>query len=208
MIFYGGTGQFKLMNEISDHWVCAILDDYLAQTEIVDKGQGIPVFHGSQLQEVLKQFHPTHFCVTVANPHAQFRINKSKELSKVLIPISLIHRKADISRSVSQGYGLQVSKFACVGPNVSIGDWCILNSNCNIEHDCILKDGVEIGPSATLCGNVTVDEGSWIGAGAVIRQRISIGMNSVVGCGAVVVKDVPNNVIVVGNPAHELRGNQ
>ena len=44
-------------------------------------------------------------------------------------------------------------------------------------------------------------QNSWVGANATILPRIKIGMSSAVGAGAVVTRDVPDNAIVVGNPA-------
>ena len=45
----------------------------------------------------------------------------------------------------------------------------------------------------------------WIGAGAVILPGVSIGDNTVVGAGSVVNKDLPANVVAVGNPCKVLR---
>lgn len=45
----------------------------------------------------------------------------------------------------------------------------------------------------------------WIGAGAVIVPGVSIGDNSVIGAGSVVTKDIPANVVAVGNPCRVLR---
>jgi acetyltransferase EpsM len=44
-------------------------------------------------------------------------------------------------------------------------------------------------------------EGAQVGIGATIKQNITVGKWSVVGAGAVVIKDVPDNTVVVGNPA-------
>jgi len=52
-----------------------------------------------------------------------------------------------------------------------------------------------------LAGNVHVGEFSFFGANAVIREGVKIGKNVLVGAGSVVIKDVPDNQIVVGNPA-------
>lgn len=41
----------------------------------------------------------------------------------------------------------------------------------------------------------------WIGGGAIINPGIYVGDNVVIGLGAVVTKDIPNNVVIGGNPA-------
>ena len=48
---------------------------------------------------------------------------------------------------------------------------------------------------------VTLQDNVWIGDRAMIGKGVTIGKNSIVGSGSVVVKDVPDNVVVAGNPA-------
>ena len=45
----------------------------------------------------------------------------------------------------------------------------------------------------------------WIGAGAVVVPGVTIGDNSVIGAGSVVTRDIPANVVAVGNPCRILR---
>ncbi len=45
----------------------------------------------------------------------------------------------------------------------------------------------------------------WIGAGAIIMPGVTIGDNSVIGAGSVVTKDIPENVVAVGNPCRVMR---
>lgn len=52
---------------------------------------------------------------------------------------------------------------------------------------------------------VTIENDAWIGAGAMIMRGVRIGARSIVGAGAVVTRDVPDDVIVVGNPARVVR---
>ena len=52
---------------------------------------------------------------------------------------------------------------------------------------------------------VHIGKNCWIGAGAVIVPGITIGDNVVIGAGSVVTKDIPSNVVAVGNPCHVLR---
>jgi maltose O-acetyltransferase len=52
---------------------------------------------------------------------------------------------------------------------------------------------------------ITVGDNVWIGGGAIVLPGVTIGDNSVIGAGAVVTKDVPANVVAVGNPARPVR---
>lgn len=52
---------------------------------------------------------------------------------------------------------------------------------------------------------VHIGKNCWIGAGAVILPGVSIGDNTVIGAGSIVTKDIPSNVVAVGNPCRVLR---
>jgi maltose O-acetyltransferase len=52
---------------------------------------------------------------------------------------------------------------------------------------------------------ITIGDNVWLGGGVIICPGVSIGANTVVGAGAVVVRDLPANVIAVGNPARVVR---
>lgn len=52
---------------------------------------------------------------------------------------------------------------------------------------------------------ITIGDNVWIGGMAVICPGVTIGENSVIGAGAVVTKDIPANVVAVGNPARVIR---
>ena len=53
--------------------------------------------------------------------------------------------------------------------------------------------------------SVTIGRNCWIGAGAVIVPGVKIGDNTVIGAGSVVTKDIPENVVAVGNPCKVMR---
>ena len=106
--------------------------------------------------------------------------------------------------------------------NVKFGQRCSINygvfilGQCNIEigndvtlsAKCMLLDsGLDLSSNERLHtkGFIILKDGVWIGAGAVILSNVIVGKNSVVGAGSVVTKDVPDNVIVAGNPAKVIR---
>jgi maltose O-acetyltransferase len=52
---------------------------------------------------------------------------------------------------------------------------------------------------------ITIGNNVWLGGGVIVLPGITIGENTVVGAGAVVTKDLPANVVAVGNPARVIR---
>lgn len=50
-------------------------------------------------------------------------------------------------------------------------------------------------------GRVTIEDNVFVGAGVIILPGVTIGKNSIIGAGAVVAKDIPEDSVVVGNPA-------
>ncbi|MBL7701570.1 MAG: acetyltransferase [Ferruginibacter sp.] len=119
-----------------------------------------------------------------------------------LQPGNAIHPSAviDPSANVAEA-GVMVAANVTINPLASIATGAICNTGCIIEHECIVGEFAHIGPGAVLCGNVKIGDGTFIGANAVIRQGVTVGKNAMIGAGAVVVKDVPDNVTVIGVPA-------
>jgi maltose O-acetyltransferase len=52
---------------------------------------------------------------------------------------------------------------------------------------------------------ITIGDNVWLGGGAIVLPGVTIGADSVVGAGAVVTRDLPANVVAVGNPARVIR---
>jgi len=118
----------------------------------------------------------------------------------------VVHSSAVISADVDLGAGAQVMAGAVIQPGVGLGEDCIVNTAASVDHDCLIGEHAHIAPGATLCGHVYVGALALVGAGASVRQGLRIGKGSVVGAGAVVVADVPEGVMVAGNPARPRQG--
>ncbi len=119
-------------------------------------------------------------------------------------PVNAIHPSAVISASVEMNYGTMISANATINPLVTLGMGVICNTSCSIDHECVVEEFAHIGPGAVLCGNVRVGANTFVGANAVVKQGVSIGKNVTVGAGTVVIRDIPDNTIVVGNPQRVL----
>ena len=80
-----------------------------------------------------------------------------------------------------------------IGPNVTIA-----TANHPLEPEPRAK-------ALQYNRDVTSGENVWIGAGAIIVPGVNIGKNAVIGAGSVVTKDIPENVLAVGNPCRVIR---
>jgi sugar O-acyltransferase (sialic acid O-acetyltransferase NeuD family) len=211
LIIWGASDQCRVNYPILKQLGCqieALIDDTPNKESPFDD---VPIFIGEQgLDKYLNETKvgDLGFIVAVGNPFGHIRM-KLQNLMKDrgFLPVSFADPTALICKSAIYGEGLQVMPLAIVHNNVKIGDQCIINTRTLVEHDCILHNGVEIGPGAVLCGRVTIGQNTWIGANATIRPRVTIGSNSIIGAGAVVVTDIPSNVVVVGVPAKVIKEN-
>lgn len=115
--------------------------------------------------------------------------------------------------------------FCDYGWNISLGRQVFFNVNCIILDvaPVTIGNNVLLGPAVQLntplhpmdaaerrsgleyARPITVGDDVWIGGGAIICPGVTIGPRSVVGAGSVVVKDVPPDVLVAGNPARVIR---
>ena len=118
---------------------------------------------------------------------------------------NIIHPSVILSSFATLGQGNVLFHRVIVQAETRIGDHVILNTGAQVDHDCIIGDFVHLAPGTILCGNVEVGEGAFIGTGAIVLPRKKIGAWSIVGAGAVVINDVPDGVVVVGNPARIVR---
>lgn len=118
---------------------------------------------------------------------------------------NFIDRTAIIALSTSFGEGIHINAGSVIGAKCNFGKQVLINRSVSIGHHVIVEDYVTFGPACVVCGNCTIGAGSFMGAGSIILPKVTIGSNSVIGAGAVVTKDVPNNCIVVGNPAKVIK---
>lgn len=89
--------------------------------------------------------------------------------------------------------------------HIYVGDYTMFGPNVTVAtagHPILpelRKEGYQYNAS------ITIGKNCWIGAGAVILPGITIGDNVVIGAGSIVTKDIPSNVVAVGNPCKVLR---
>lgn len=111
------------------------------------------------------------------------------------------------------------------GKHVHFGKYVYANFNLTLVDDThiYVGDYTMFAPNVTLAtaghpilpelrmqayqynAPITIGKNCWIGTGAIILPGITIGDNVVIGAGSVVTKDIPSNVVAIGNPCRVIR---
>lgn len=168
---------------------------------------GTPIIGTDALLPQMADADVTHFVIGVGGvgnnqPRRQLY---EQAVAAHLTPFTVIHPQTIIAVHAKIGTGCQILAGAIINPGAQLGEHVIVNTGAIVEHDCLIGNHVHVATGAKLAGQVTVGDNAHIGAGAVIRQGIQIGARAIVGAGAAVVKDVPDDVTVVGVPAKILK---
>lgn len=145
------------------------------------------------------------------------------------LPVNAQDEKKEILKQLLGKIGDKITiepNFFCdYGFNIECGENFYINHNCVILDCAKVKFGsnVFIGPN---CGfytaihpikseerntfiesakPITIKDNVWIGGNAVILPGVTVGRNTVIGAGSVVAKDIPDNVVAVGNPCKVIK---
>lgn len=186
MFLYGASGHAKVIIDILESCnvpVKGLYDDDTSLERLLD----YPVFHDKEIQGPL--------VVSIGDNRIRKRIAEllSVEYGKAIHSSALVSKRSFIDE------GTVIMQGAIIQSCVKIGKHCIINTGVSVDHDCVVDDFVHLSPQVTLCGNVSIGEGSWIGAGTTIIPGVKVGKWSIIAAGSVVTKDIPDQVLAGGN---------
>jgi sugar O-acyltransferase (sialic acid O-acetyltransferase NeuD family) len=118
---------------------------------------------------------------------------------------TIIHPSASVSRFARIGTGSIIFQNVTITSNANIGKFVYVLPNSVISHDTLISDFTCIAGGVCISGNVQVGEGCYIGSNSTIKDGVKIEDACLIGMGSVVIRNVPENTVVVGNPANFLR---
>lgn len=118
---------------------------------------------------------------------------------------TIIHPTASVSRMAVVGQGTVVFQNVTITSNATIGKHVYVLPNSVISHDDVIGDFTCIAGGVNVSGGVHIGQGCYLGTNSAVRDGVTIGNHCLIGMGSVVLKDVPENNVVIGNPAKFLR---
>jgi sugar O-acyltransferase (sialic acid O-acetyltransferase NeuD family) len=145
--------------------------------------------------------------IAVGEPQVR-RILREKVASKGYALQSLIHPTAFIGAETRIGEGAVIQFGSFVSCNVTIGKNALLQANAVVGHDCVVGNDSVISIFASVMGSCVIGERAYIGVGCPVKEAASVGNDAIVGMGSVVLRDIPDGVIALGNPARVMKNNE
>lgn len=158
----------------------------------------IPVLHPENWGQVAPRF-----IIAVADPVKKKRLAKLLE-ARGWQAETWIHDSAVVGLNAKVGAGTIVGPFCRVSTDCVVGEHVLINGGSGVGHDATVGDYSSLLGSVSINGSAAVGEGVLLGAGSSVYPGKRVGNYAKIGLGSVVLRNVPDNATMFGNPARRI----
>jgi len=207
----GGLGHevlelAKQINLINNRWTSY----YFVETEqyIQNNSTQVCGIDVNTFDMLITQYSRTdiEFVIGVGEPAIREKI-ANEIISEGYQLATLIHPNVHIPDSANIGDGTVINSNAFVSCDVNIGQNAYIQQSASIGHDVTIGDNSVISTFVNFSGACQVGCNTFVGMSTCIKEKVKIGSHSIVSLGSVVIRDIPDGVIAVGNPARPMKKN-
>ena len=204
----GGLGREVLdtaqkINNIAENWEKIVFINDFKKEKVVNGAMELT------FDEFKTNFpsNSARIVIAVGEPKAR-QLLHDKVTSNGYDLHTLIHPSAFVGTETELGSGVIIQYGCFVSCNVKIGDNTLVQPNANVGHDSTIGRDAVISSVVTISGTCKIGDRTYIGVGVPVKENTIIGADSIIGMGSVVLRDIPDNVIALGNPARPMKDNE
>ncbi len=201
----GGSGREVLeiaraINNLDNRWSDIVFietEDYLSKNN--NQINAAPVY---TLNAVLQNYgsEQVEFIVSVGEPILRKKIAE-EILGSGCRLATLIHPTVHIPDTTKIGNGVIICYNVFISCNVIIEDNVLVLPLSSVAHDSHIGKNTVIAGHSDIAGGVKIGSNTYIALNVCVRELVQIGSDVVASAGSAVLNDVPDNVIIHGNPA-------
>lgn len=166
---------------------------------------GFPVLGG--LAGAAERFPDAHFVNGIGSAETAWR--KQAIIDQTGAPlerfVTLIHPTSYVASTVTIGRGTVVAQNCVLMAGASIGDHVKMLPNATISYGSSIASYSTVSSGVVTLADVKCGLSCYLGANVAIKERITVGDYCILGMGTIVIRNVPDNCVMVGNPARLLR---
>ena len=175
--------------------IVGFLDDKI---DALDGFEGYPPILGSVEDWIVKE--GDQFVCAVGDSRMRARYSRIIE-GKGGRFSDVVHPTAYVGPNVKMGDGCVVCPFAVVDCDLTMGRHVIVNVHSLVAHDCKLGDCVTLSPNVHLGGRTVIRREAFLGIGVSTVPGVEIGEEALIAAGSCVTRDIPERVMAAGIPA-------
>jgi sugar O-acyltransferase (sialic acid O-acetyltransferase NeuD family) len=208
IILIGGGNQAHYTIDIIEkeckYNIVGIID---SMHEIGSERFGYPIIGRQEnLKEIIKQYNIHGGIISIGDNWSRYYVYQQIiDLVPNFNFVNAIHPSVIIGNTTEIGRGVVAMAGCIFNPKAKIGDFTFFATGAQVEHDNEICDFASISAGSITGGYVKLGKFSAITLGVTVFDRITIGENTVIGAGSLVIKSIPSDVLVYGNPAKIIR---
>ncbi len=197
----GGAGrEVRDIAEESGRWDQIVFIDDTVSEDIYKGIQRMP------FDRFVESYSPAYAQVIISLGEPIHKVALyNKIVSKGYSAPIIAHKSAWISPSAHVGNGVVLRAGVVVNADSYVGDNVTIQEHSCVGHDAHIGNHCQIAGMVVIGGHATIGEATYIGLNVPIKDRVSIGSHSIIGMGSAVIRDIPDNVIALGNPARVMK---